>query len=65
MSCGLMSCDAVWVLAVVAGYFSVPLASAIAFVFFALARASAMRLAARTLPLCGAAPTFLCRRKEK
>jgi len=37
-------------------------------VFFGLpcpAWASAIRLAALALPLCGAAPTFLCLAKEK
>jgi hypothetical protein len=29
------------------------------------ARASTGRLAAQALPLCGAAPTFLCSGKEK
>jgi hypothetical protein len=38
------------------------------FGFFGLLRptwASAIRLAAQALPLCGAAPTFLCLAKEK
>jgi hypothetical protein len=41
----------------------------VTFVAFAgdlpLSLASAMRLAAQALPLCGAAPTFLCSGKEK
>jgi hypothetical protein len=32
---------------------------------FSFSLASAMRLAAQALPLCGAAPTFLCSGKEK
>ncbi|MEM5437345.1 hypothetical protein [Paraburkholderia diazotrophica] len=59
------------------GCFSVPPASAIAWLFqraagirncvvvSACRRHPQLRLAAQALPLCGAAPTFLCRRKEK
>ncbi|MEM5434986.1 hypothetical protein [Paraburkholderia diazotrophica] len=40
-------------------------ATAFVFMFLPLRWHPHMRLAAQALPLCGAAPTFLCRRKEK
>ncbi|MEM5385379.1 hypothetical protein VSR68_17505 [Paraburkholderia phymatum] len=47
------------------GFFAFSLASAMRLALLCPSPASAMRLAARALPLCGAAPAFLCSGKEK